>query len=108
MLQLFLLVLRSLQLFCRLVLSLQPIPLKLPPAKVLTLLVALLKDTVVLRNSSRAAVKRAEDSALESSNSVGNACILGKILKYVAHILFMKTDIMFLVIWTVNVIGKGI
>lgn len=35
-LQLFLLVLRSLQLFCRLVLSLQPIPLKLPPAKVQT------------------------------------------------------------------------
>ncbi|KAF7645469.1 hypothetical protein LDENG_00203940, partial [Lucifuga dentata] len=33
MTHLFLLVLRSLQLFCRLVLSLQPIPLKLPPAK---------------------------------------------------------------------------
>uniref|UniRef100_A0A8C4GH74 Xeroderma pigmentosum, complementation group C n=1 Tax=Dicentrarchus labrax TaxID=13489 RepID=A0A8C4GH74_DICLA len=37
MTHLFLLVLRSLQLFCRLVLSLQPIPLKLPSAKVLTL-----------------------------------------------------------------------
>lgn len=36
-LQLFLLVLRSRQLFCRLVLSLQPLPLKLPPAKVLTI-----------------------------------------------------------------------
>uniref|UniRef100_A0A673BPP7 Xeroderma pigmentosum, complementation group C n=1 Tax=Sphaeramia orbicularis TaxID=375764 RepID=A0A673BPP7_9TELE len=34
MTHLFLLVLRSLQLFCRLVLSLQPIPLKPPPAKV--------------------------------------------------------------------------
>lgn len=74
LLQLFLLVLRSLQLFCRLVLSLQPIPLKLPPAKVLALPVA--KDTVVYLNSSRAAVKRAEDSALESPNCVGNACIL--------------------------------
>ncbi|CAG03267.1 unnamed protein product, partial [Tetraodon nigroviridis] len=39
MTHLFLLVLRSLQLFCRLVLSLQPVPLKLPPAKVLTLVV---------------------------------------------------------------------
>uniref|UniRef100_A0A667WCT8 Xeroderma pigmentosum, complementation group C n=1 Tax=Myripristis murdjan TaxID=586833 RepID=A0A667WCT8_9TELE len=36
MTHLFLLVLRSLQLFCRLVLSLQPVSLKLPPAKVTT------------------------------------------------------------------------
>lgn len=43
-------------------------------------------------NSSRAAVKRAEDSALESSNSVGNACILGKILKYAVHMRFIDEN----------------
>uniref|UniRef100_A0AAX7VKG6 Xeroderma pigmentosum, complementation group C n=1 Tax=Astatotilapia calliptera TaxID=8154 RepID=A0AAX7VKG6_ASTCA len=46
MTHLFLLVLRSLQLFCRLVLSLQPIPFKAPSAKVLTVCCFSFKKTL--------------------------------------------------------------